>query len=124
MPIRRIQDEGRRPFIDQFDIHHRSEDPELDLNTSISERFDYSVEDRTGNFAGRRPREARPTPLTRVRVERELADKQHTAVNVEQRSIEPRVAVIPSEYSQVDRFVDQIVDVYLLVVVRNADENH
>src|SRR5204863_1156703 len=77
------QDERHRPVVDELDVHARTEGTGLDTRSECAQRVAENPVEGLSLLLPRGPAEARPVALRGVGDQRELADDQRLAADVE-----------------------------------------
>src|SRR5919205_2278980 len=88
-----FEDDRHRPVVDEFDRHASAEDTGLDGDALRAQRGAEAVIERFRGLRRRGLAEARSVPLARIGDERELADNERRAADVEEAAVEPAALV-------------------------------
>src|SRR3954453_4680214 len=82
-----LEPEGHRTIVDELHVHHRAEFSGLYLRPGLAELLDEAIVQRYRDFRPRGSDEARPPPLPRVTVQRELGDHEQRPAHVREREV-------------------------------------
>ena len=92
-PARSLEHDGYRAVVDELDGHARTEDPGLNGNPFTPQRRAKVLVERLGLLGASGVAEARAVALPRVGDQRELADDERRAADVEDAPVEPSLLV-------------------------------
>ena len=109
------------PSFDELDLHARAEDSCLDGDAELAQRRAEVLVERLGDLRTRRAGERRPVAPRRVGDERELADDERGAADVEERAVE--LAVVALEDAQARDLAGEAFRFGLRVAVGDAEQD-
>jgi hypothetical protein len=117
----RFEDERHRAVVDQLDGHARTEGTRLDPDAEVAERFGEALVQRLGDLRARGVRERGAVALRGVGDQRELADDEGGAADVEERPVEPLALVL--EDAQARDLAREAVGLGLRVALGDAEQD-
>ena len=116
-----LEDDGHRAVVHELDLHSRAEEARLYGNSMCPKLLAEPLVHRFRHVGPGGTREARPVAPRSVREQRELADDERLAADVEERPVE--LPVVPLEDPQLRDLLRQPVGVGGLVALGDAEED-